>query len=441
MNTPWRRLAARSLGALCGALACSAPQRALAQASDLGPFLGSPIPLTADHGRNVSVSERPRPESDPVGIHVGGFTAFPSITIGAAQSSNVFASPRNPKGDAYFSIEPVLKLTSNWATNALQIAGGGAFRRYAKTPLKNESAYFGSVNGRLDIDRASSVDGAALIRRAYQAQSSSSAPGNARRSVSYMQTVGLLRGYRQFGRVRVTLVTDVNKFDFNDLRQLNRPTIDQDFRDKTVLRGGGRFEYAVGSDASVFVEANYVDISHRLKTIGTQPNRDGNDFTALGGVTFDLTNLARVRAGVGYIRRRLDARTLYRPISGLAYDGRLEYFLSGITTVSVSASRSIEESITTGSGGYFSNTRSARVDHELLRNLILYGQGEWQHNTFKGIARKDDILVARGGGDYSISQGISVGANLKFLDRRSHGQLAGDGFKEWLGAVSISVRR
>ncbi|WP_340318237.1 outer membrane beta-barrel protein [Rhizorhabdus argentea] len=441
MDKPWRTIAVRGLGALCSVLVYSAPQAALAQASDLGPFLGSPIPLTADHGRNVSVSERPRPESDPIGIHLGGFTAFPSITVGLAQSSNVFASPRNPKGDAYLSIEPLMKLTSNWATNALQISGGGSFRRYAKTSLKNESSYFGGVNGRLDIDRDSAVDGTALIRRAYQAQSSSSAPGSARRSVSYMQTAGLLRGYRQFGPVRVTLVTDVNKFDFNDLHQSNRPTIDQDFRDETVIRGGGRFEYAVGSDASVFVEANYADISHRLKTLGTQPNRDGNDLTALGGVTFDLTNLVRVRAGVGYVRRRLEARTVYRPISGLAYDGRLEYFLSGITTVSVAASRSIEESITTGSGGYFSNTRSVRVDHELLRNLILYGQGEWQHNVFKGIARKDDILVARGGGDYAISQGLSVGANLKFLDRRSRGQLAGDGFKEWLGSVSITIRR
>ena len=39
------------------------------------------IPFTYDRGRNIGVLERDRSDFEPIGIAVGGFTAFPSITV------------------------------------------------------------------------------------------------------------------------------------------------------------------------------------------------------------------------------------------------------------------------------------------------------------------------------------------------------------------------
>ena len=439
MTKRFRKLA--SYSALAFAFAVVAQCPAAAQTDDLGPFLGSAIPLDDDRGRNISVVQRPRPEYDPLGINLGGFTAFPFVEIGLGYSDNVFASSVRHRGDAYLALDPQLKLSSNWATNSLVVSGGAALRRFVSTPIKNETGYYARADGTFEVDRDTLLVGAAEVRRAYQAQFSSSAPDNALRSVSYVQSTGLVRGSRQFGRLKATLAVDVTRANFSDLPLASGVTIDQDFRDVTVLRGGGRVAYAITPGASVFAEANYSTIAHDLKTVGFgRPNRDGTQIYFLGGASFDVSALIRAHAGIGYTRRTFDAGGTYRPISGVAYDARIEYFLSGLTTLSAGATRSIEESVSIGSSGYFSGTYRARVDHELLRNLILYGQGEYQHNRFEGILRSDDIWAARAGATYLTTRSLVLSAGASYLDRSSSGLFAGESFNEWRGTVSIAYR-
>lgn len=423
------------------ALAFASPHLATAQVSDLGPFLGSPIPQDDDRGRNVSVTQRPRPEYDAIGIHLGGFTAFPSLELGIGYSDNIFAARNNRRSDVFFAFDPQLRVVSNSATTRIALTGGAALRRFASNPIKNETGYFARAEGSLDVDRDSQIVGAAEVRRAYQAQFSSAAPDNALRSVAYVQSTGLLRGSRQFGRLKATLVTDVTRLNFSDLPLAGGVFIDQDFRDSTVVRGGGRLSYAITPGLSVFGESNYSRIAYDLKRAGTQPNRDGQLLYVLGGASFDVSALIRAHAGLGYIRRTFDASGSYRPISGVAFDGRIEYFLSGLTTLSAGATRSIEESISVGSSGYFSSTYRLRVDHELLRNLILYGQGELQDNTFEGVSRMDKIWAARAGGTYLSTRNLNLMAGASYLNRTSAGLFAGQTFDEWRGTVSVVFRR
>ncbi len=427
---------------LLSAISLGIAQPALAQSNDLGPFLNSPIPFDNDRGRNIGVTERARPELDPVGIRAGSLTAFPSVTAGVGVSDNVFANTNNTRTDAYFAFNPRIRLVTNWSTNKLTLEGGGDIIRFVNTPLKNQDGYDASLGGEYAIGRDTQVIGFLQVRRGYEAQFSSAAPNNALRSVDFVQSSGVVRGTHQLGRFKATLAVDVNRLNFSDLPVPSRGIIiDQDFRDVTVVRGAARMAYAISPDTAVFAEASYSSINNDKKTFGANiANRGGNQTVVLGGVSLDLTALLRAHAGVGYTRRVFDASGTYRPISGLAYDGRLTYFLSELTNISVGATRSIEEAVVIGSSGLFSNTYRARVDHELLRNLLLYGQAEFQRNRFEGISRRDAVFVGRIGGTYLGIGRINLSAGVSYIDRSSSGQLTGQQFKEWRGVVAVGWR-
>jgi hypothetical protein len=429
------------LGAAC-ALAFAIAQPAFAQSNDLGPFLNSPIPFDSDRGRNIGVVERARPELDPVGIRVGGLTAFPSVTAALGVSNNVFANTTNKRTDAFFAFDPRVKLTTNWSNNKIAIEGGADLIRFANTPIKNQTGFDASASGEYELWRDTQVVGFAQVRRGYEAQFSSAAPNNALRSVEYTQISGLVRGTHQFGRFKATAAVDVNRLNFGDLPIPSRNiVIDQDFRDVAVVRFAARLAYAISPDTAVFAEGNYSSIEYDQARYGANiRNRTGAQAVVLGGVSLDVTALVRAQIGLGYTRRVFDARGTYRPIEGLAYDGRLTYFLTELTNVSVGATRSIEESVTNGSSGFFSNTYRVRVDHELLRNLLLYGQAEYQRNRFEGVSRRDTVFVGRFGGTYLGIGRINLSAGVSYIDRGSSGQLNGQKFKEWRGVVAVGWR-
>jgi len=416
------------------------PSQAFAQVADLGPLLGSPIPIDNDRGRNISVSQRRRPEYEPLGVNLGGFSLFPSLRTGVGYSSNVFAASDSPRGDWFFAIDPEVRLASNWATNSLVIRGGGALRRFATTPLRDENGYYARVNGLIDVDRDSQIIATADVRRAYEGQFSSSAPGNALPQVSFVQSSGLVRASRTFGKLKATFVTDINRLNYSDLRLLSGAKIDQDFRDSTVLRGGGRLAYNLSPATGVFMDVYYSGIAFDLETVRRKPNRDGSQIDLLGGASFDISSKIRGHAGLGYVSRTFNARGVYQPVSGLAFDARAEYFPSGLTTVSAGAKRSIEEAIVDGASGYFSDTYRLRVDHELLRNLTVYGQGEYQRNRFVGVQRLDQIGAIRIGATYIVSRTIVFSAGASYLNRESEGQAALGDFGEWRGILAITGR-
>jgi hypothetical protein len=428
--------------ALSGAAAIASTLASPASAQTVGAFLDSPIPPTSNRGRNVSVSERERPEYDATGIALGGFVLYPEVDAGIGYSDNVFNTQTNRRSDFYAAIDPEFRMESRWSNHELRVSGGAEVRRFFEEPLRNQTALYSRVDGRYDISRDTNVVGFAQARRAYQNQFSSSVPDNAIQPAEFTQVTAGLRGQHRMGRWRAIAAADVNEFDFNDIILADGTRFEQDFRDRTVTRGAGRLEYAVNPDAAVFGELNLSSIDHREPLINAvQPNRDGGEVRLLAGVSFDLSALVRAQVGAGYIRRGFEADDVYRPISGFAYDVRLEYFISGLTTIGFAAIRSIEESVITTSSGFVANTFELRADHELLRNLVLTWAAGYQTNDFVGIDRMDELFSYRGEATYLFAPEFGVRAGVRYLDRDSSGTVPGQTFNEWQGLISLVARR
>lgn len=401
-----------------------------------GPFLDSPIPLDIDRGRQESVLDRPRPEYEPDGVILGGFTVFPEVQTGVGVTSNVFAAEEDGETAAFLTLDPKVRARSNWLRHGLSVSMAGAFRRFLDRSIRNEDGLAARVDGRLDVSSNLVIDAAAAISREYQSQYSSEVPANTIAPIRYEKQTALMRATYGAGRMRAIVAGDVNRLDFRDATAGN-VTIDQDFRDRTVNRLTARLEYAALSDVWLFTELSGSGIDHRIDRIGNaSDNRDGAEYRALAGTSFDITALARARIGIGFIKRNFDSQS-FRDLSGFAYDGRIEFFPSGLTTVSIAAQRRIGESIAAGSSGFYSNDYLARVDHELLRNLLLFGQARYQHNSFRGSDRRDDIWILESGASYLIDRSFSISAGLAYSDRSSSGLDRGQEFDEFRGLVAV----
>jgi len=61
-----------------------------------------------------------------------------------------------------------------------------------------------------------------------------------------------------------------------------------------------------------------------------------------------------------------------------------------LTTVNLSASRSVQEPVDITASGYLSSNVGIRVDHELFRNILLSARAGYGQDLYKGASRTDN---------------------------------------------------
>jgi uncharacterized protein (PEP-CTERM system associated) len=91
-----------------------------------------------------------------------------------------------------------------------------------------------------------------------------------------------------------------------------------------------------------------------------------------------------------------------------------------LTTVRFEAASTIEETIAAGASGYTDNSFGIRVDHELMRNVIVGGNASFANQDYEGIGRTDDVTRAGLGVDYLLNRNFSLRLGYDYTDRDSN---------------------
>jgi hypothetical protein len=144
-----------------------------------------------DRNANITVQNRPRPEYDALGLHLGGgFMMYPKVTFGETFDDNIMDLPETdeldvlvpqlpepqrsgymqytdvlrPLSDARLSIAPSVTIRSNWNQNSFVLTADGAFDESAlysnfsatypepvQTVFQNTAQYGVSAAGTLDV--------------------------------------------------------------------------------------------------------------------------------------------------------------------------------------------------------------------------------------------------------------------------------------------------
>jgi hypothetical protein len=415
-----------------------APGRASAQ--QVGDFLGSDIPYTFHRSEGVAVPDRLHTALEPIGVHVGSMVLFPKVEIGTGFTSNVYGSTVDRQGDGYFTFGPSATLVSQWSRHFLELTAAAGLKRFATQTVRGETAHTIQADGRFDLGgsgNASNIVWLIKQQRGFEAQFSGAFPQNSAGTVGFNGIDGILRGTFQFNRVSLVASQKFTDLRYSNTTSLSGTPINQQFRNRTEHRSAVRLQYDFNGDIQTFGEVTYTRSIYRFATVD-QPLRSNNGVRVIGGINLKITPLIRAVVGAGYEQRIYDIRS-YRTLRGLALDARIEWLPTELTTVNLRASRKSEDAINANSPGFFNTTLRARVDHELLRYVLLFAEITSERDSFIAIDRRDKQFSARAGATYSLGRHFTLQPSLTYITRSSTGLEQGQSFKDVRGGVNIVV--
>ena len=433
---PYSRLR-KVVAATCVAFGVLAPEAAAAQALGqyvYGQFLDSEIPLTTVTGRNQGVRDRIKLELRPVGLPLGGFRLFPSLDGGVGYTSNVVGAATNARSDGYAEVNPAVSVQSQWARNALNATISYDGLRFFRTSAENQNGILVEADGRLDFLNKDYLYATASYRRSYEDQLEASFPQGGAGALAVDQPSFLTRGSYSLNRVRLTASADYNNFTYRNTVSTTGSVLDLSFRDRDVYRGSVRGEYLLGQENSAFLQGTFRRTDYQ--TSDPLNDRTSDEWRLNAGAIADVTELLRVAGGVGYFHRTYP-NPLFRPFGGVAIDLRASYYLTPLTTLTGIASRQPDEASIARSSGYIATRLGGRIDHELLRNLVVYLTADYSSASFKGIDRRDQAADGGAGVDWMLNRWFTASVAATYVSRVSHGADSGPDIPEYRGLFMV----
>ncbi len=376
--------------------------------------------------RDVSVRERPRPDYQAVGLREGGLWLYPKIEGNVEYNDNIYATSTGQISDTIFRIKPELVLQSNWSRNYMDVYARASANEYAKNTTENTTDWDFGTDQRFDIVRGTDVRLGAEASRLTLARTSSSSPSDALTPVQYDDDAAYIIGEREVNRFRFTLRGDWSRYDYDNVPAIGGGTVIETDLNHQQYDLDGRVDYALSPRTAWFVEADGNWRPYQNAGILT-PARTSSGYQVLTGANFEVTSLIRGEIGVGYLSQSYKA-PVYTDVSGFGLRGKLEWFPTELTTVTLTGDRSVQDAGITGSSGYLSTNLGAQIDHELLRNVILTANGLWGHDTYNGVDRVDTRYMAGFSATYLINRRVGLSAGYQYFKQDSAGTAGGQNF-------------
>lgn len=398
----------RILSAFAASLIALAPFQAYAQVGE----------------ESVSVRDRPRPEFDPLGTRVGAFELDARLDLGVTSTDNLFAEPSGfEDDDIIYSVSPWARLASGWSRHYLSVEGGARFTSHEDFSSEDAETYFVRSVGRLDVGSSTSITGAVGFAHEVEPRTDPDAPLTPE-PVEFDRNDMSVSVSHTFNRFRVTAEAARGEQDFDGL---------QDFRDneETVLRG--RVEAELTPRIGLVFQASADE-----RDYDNSPANNSEGQTYLAGVTIGFTDLMQGEFTVGQFDRDYEG---FGSTDGLAVAAELEWYITRLTTITLNARRNAEDVI----GGftalpYVEQEYGARVDHELLRNLILTGSVQTGTREYEVVDRDDEFFNGEIGADYLMNRRVAIEARYRHEEVESSGIDAYRDFEVNAVTVGLSLR-
>jgi hypothetical protein len=387
--------------------------------------------------RGVSVTERLRPELNPLGIRLDGFLAYPKVALEERYNDNIFSDEQNTNSDFITVVEPSLSIESDWSNHALNLFGKAVVGRYARSESERFDDYSVGADGRLDITRDSVLSALASYSSLHEDRGSpDDVEGNEPTEYTLLSTSALFA--QRFNRLTVTLEAGSDRHDFDDVAT-TRGRANNDDRDRLRARAAIRAGYELVPGYGAFVRASG---NRRFYDEGVDDNgfnRDSKGWELVGGLALDLGGITSGELFAGYIEQRYRDSQL-DTIGGIAAGAAITWNVTPLTTVTATLSRTAEETTLPGASGFFANGARLAADHELLRNLLLNANLSLTLNDYEGIEREDLVFQAGAGAKYLLNRNFYVTFEYAYTERDSTARGIPDDFSRNIFMIRLEAQ-
>lgn len=374
----------------CGVLGGSAA------ADMLSALLPAGVPGYGD-APGVTVASRLRPDTEPLGIRAGSFVLHPLLEASTGYDSAPFGASSN--GSWLFATRPSLLIGSDWSRNALGAYVALDDARYLGAAAQDRTNYTLSLGGSLDVGRDRlTLSAAHLLQHQDSTQIGALLTD---RPVAFRLDDARASYAVNAGRWTLTPGVRISIFQFSNAT-LNGLPLDQSYRDRTLVEGRLTLQYSLAPRRDLLLEARGLG-QHYLHAQADQPRRDSTGYQFLAGFADD-DGVWRYRVLAG-VEARDFAASAYRTHTAVIGEAELAWMPSGLTTVTATLTRSMEDAAQEGVAGYTDTAAKLAIDHEYRRNVLLHASAS---------AQRADFLP--GGGHQS---GYAIGGGVTWLINRS----------------------
>ena len=367
-----------------------------------------------------TVTTRPRPEYDALGIRYEGFYFYPKWTQSEVFDDNIFAVPGAGKSDLISVFSPAFQVRSDFNQHAVSLGGRADLGRYMISPDENYDDWAFFSDGRIDITRSAGLVGASTFARRHEDRGSPDAVDGKHPTEFYAFSPSI-GAYWQLNRISLRTEAGLTRYDYEDVTTATGQVIDQDDRDRVEYLGGARIGYEIVPSYEAFFRGTYNQRVYQQTVDNDGFQRDSHGFELDVGTALDLTGVLFGNIFGGW-REQYYKETQFSTVRGPSFGADLTWNVTRLTTAKALVTRRTEETTTVGSSGYNSMNFGASVDHELLRNVILSASGSYQINDYDGSDRDDKLIRAAAGGKYLINRYASVGLAYNFVNRKSNAE-------------------
>ena len=406
-----------------------------------GPQLPSPREQPIAAGQTVTT--RPHPEYDPIGLRLGDFFWFPHAALDESYNSNIFATTSRPTRDLITNLQPGFDLLSNFPRNTLNLHGTSALQFYAGQAAQNTQDGFVNVDGRLDVTAGSWLYANAAVEHQHISYGSPNSPGspNSLRSPNspaniaqpvtywdYAARAGYMQGGRRFSyQVDVGVVAA----QYNAAQLVGGGVLPQSSQDAILSSAAFRASYELVPDY-----LGYMRFGGGLYNYWHAVANNSSSYRIDIGLQILPRHIIYGQAYVGYLVQNYTRSSLGSTASP-DYGGRLIWNVTRLTTLTFDGLRTfytgtptVGGTTVTGSAGtgYLTSIITANADHELLRNLLFNLNASYENDSFQGITRTDNVFTAGTGLKYIVNRNLFLGGSFSYNQRSS--TAAGNSFTQ-----------
>ncbi len=391
-------------GALCAGLALAARP---GQAQVLTNIVLPSIPAY-DTDPGVTVLSRSHPEFESQGVRLGSFVLRPSLTESGGYNDNVLATGV-PSPSGVFDTSASVGLNSDWSRDSVGILASVDDTRYLQLPGLDQTSYTFAAGGTYDIGR-DALTVAATELKAYE-QLGGIDVFNSEVPIPYTIT-----------DIRANYLTTVGRFSF-------RPAVDySQYRFSSYNTGGLQFDGPTNSvnsaEVSLTTEYELAPLRnlvltleganlHYLASLPNTPTRDSNGGSALFGIDYAANSILRYYL-LGGVQVRSYTNAVYRSETAPIVSAGVVWTPTGLTTITASVDRHIEDSTDQTVIGYTLTDGSAQINHEYLRNVILNAHFTASNAIYQQASLSQTYYGVGGGVSWLLNRNTTLQATYDF---------------------------
>ena len=361
----------------------------------------------------VTVTSRQRPDYDYGGVRVGSALVRAEISQAAGYDDNLLATTPG-RGSSFLQTRVNLQAATDVSRYGVAVRLTADDIRYFDQPKQSSTSWTAAAGGTYEIGHdTASLDYSHDNR--VQTPRDLDTP-RVDRAIEYR--VDTIRaGYRvNLNRLSFRPELAVAQYDFDDGTVAGAP-YPQRFRNRVVVTPSITVGYELAPRRTVVVVARNLVASYSNRTAGA-PRRDFNDTAVLAGLDYDGGGPWRFRVLAGYEVRTF-ASAAIKTIQAPIVEGTVIYTPTGLTTLTGTVARRIQDSADETTVGYTETAVKLGLNHEYLRNVLLRAQAGVYFNEYNRNQGQQTLYSAGAGATWLLNRTMRLSASYDFTTRQS----------------------